>query len=154
MNVYGLLKALHVFGVVVFLGNMIVTAVWKGRADRQDDLLVLQYAQRLVTFTDLVFTSTGAMLVAVTGILLAFRLDAWDQRWIMEGLGVFVLSGVIWAVVLIPTQNKQRALLSGLGEGEDIPAEYSRLAKRWMIWGVVAIVLPLHALITMIIKPN
>ena len=150
---HALLKSFHVFGVILFLGNMIVTAVWKGRADRQDDVLVLRFAQRLVTLTDLVFTGSGALLVVATGILLAFRMNAWDQRWVMEGLGVLVLSGCVWAFVLVPTQIKQRALLAGLGDGELIPEQYRRLSKRWMIWGVVTILLPLHGLVSMITKP-
>jgi uncharacterized membrane protein len=34
MNEYLILKALHLLGVVLFLGNIVVTAVWKMLADR------------------------------------------------------------------------------------------------------------------------
>jgi uncharacterized membrane protein len=36
MDNYLLLKSLHVLGVVIFLGNIIVTAVWKALADRTE----------------------------------------------------------------------------------------------------------------------
>ena len=37
MNLYTVLKAVHLFGVVVFLGNIVVTAWWKLMADRTGD---------------------------------------------------------------------------------------------------------------------
>jgi uncharacterized membrane protein len=43
---YFILKALHVTGVVVFLGNIIVTAWWKMAADRTRDPPTIAYAQR------------------------------------------------------------------------------------------------------------
>jgi uncharacterized membrane protein len=63
--------ALHVLGVVLFLGNLIVTALWKTLADQTRDPRVIAYAQRLVTITDVAFTATGAALITVTGFVLA-----------------------------------------------------------------------------------
>jgi uncharacterized membrane protein len=41
MDNYLLLKSLHVLGVVIFLGNIIVTAVWKALADRTGSLAIV-----------------------------------------------------------------------------------------------------------------
>ena len=56
---YTVFKVLHLFGVILFLGNIIVTALWKSLADRTGDLRIIAYAQRLVTVTDWVFTTGG-----------------------------------------------------------------------------------------------
>jgi uncharacterized membrane protein len=40
--------ALHVLGIVVFLGNLVVTAVWKALADRTRSPEVIAYAQQSV----------------------------------------------------------------------------------------------------------
>ncbi len=61
----------HVLGVVLFLGNIVVTAVWKLLADRTREPAVVAFAQRLVTFTDVAFTATGAGLIAISGLVLA-----------------------------------------------------------------------------------
>jgi len=45
-----------VLGIVLFLGNLIVTAVWKVLADRTRQVDVIAYAQRLVAITDIAFT--------------------------------------------------------------------------------------------------
>ena len=44
-------KVIHLLGVVLFLGNIIVTAVWKTLADRTREPRTIAYAQRLVTVT-------------------------------------------------------------------------------------------------------
>jgi Predicted integral membrane protein (DUF2269) len=66
--------ALHVLGVVIFIGNLVVTAVWKTLADRTRVPHVVAYAQRLVTDTDVAFTATGAALTTISGFALA---DDW-----------------------------------------------------------------------------
>ena len=62
---------LHVLGVVLLLGNLIVTAVWKVLADRTRQVDVIAYAQRLVAVTDIACTAPGAILIAVSGGVLA-----------------------------------------------------------------------------------
>jgi uncharacterized membrane protein len=62
---YDAFKVVHLFGVVLFLGNIIVTAVWKVMADRTGDPRVIAYAQRLVTLTDWMFTAGGVVLLLV-----------------------------------------------------------------------------------------
>ena len=59
---YAVFKVLHLFGVILFLGNIIVTALWKSLADRTGDPRIIAYAQRLVTVTDWVFTQGGGPL--------------------------------------------------------------------------------------------
>ena len=56
-------KVVHLFGVILFLGNIIVTGVWKVLADRTGEPRVIAYAQRLVTLTDWIFTAGGVALI-------------------------------------------------------------------------------------------
>ena len=58
-------KVIHVFGVVLFLGNIIVAGVWKILADRTGDPRTIAYAQRLVTLTDWSFTAGGVVLILI-----------------------------------------------------------------------------------------
>jgi uncharacterized membrane protein len=147
--------ALHVVGVVVFLGNLIVTAVWKTLADRTREVRVIGYAQRLVTVTDFAFTATGAALITISGFVLA---DDWGgitgPGWLTAGFGAFALSGLIWLTVLIPTQVQQSRLVKGLAAGAAVPERYWRLALRWYVFGSIATLLPLANVFVMAIKPS
>jgi uncharacterized membrane protein len=146
---------LHVLGVVIFLGNIIVTAVWKLLADRTRDPAVVAYAQRLVTVTDVAFTATGAALIAISGPVLADDLGGvGGPAWITWGLALFVASGVIWVAVLIPVQVLQARAARGFAAGGVIPERYWRLARVWYVFGSVAILLPLANLYFMVFKPD
>ena len=59
------------------------------------------------------------------------------------------LSGLIWLLVLVPIQLKQRQLLR---QCDHITSEYLRLSRIWQISGAVATVLPLPILYLMINK--
>ncbi|MGA2636630.1 DUF2269 family protein [Methylocella sp.] len=54
-------------GIVLFLGNIIGTGVWRAFADRTRNAEVIAFAQRLVTLTDWAFTLSGVVLILVGG---------------------------------------------------------------------------------------
>ncbi len=129
MAPYTAFKIVHMAGIVLFLGNIIVTGFWKVMADRTGNPAVIGFAQRLVTLTDWVFTLGGAILV-LTGV-----------------------SGAIWVAILIPIQIWQDRLAHAFENGGEIPPIYWRLNRQWYIWGVLATVIPLANLYVMVAKP-
>ncbi|MBA3788041.1 MAG: DUF2269 domain-containing protein [Actinobacteria bacterium] len=145
----------HVVGVVLFIGNIVVTAVWKLLADRTRTPAVVAYAQRLVTVTDVAFTATGAALIAISGPILAEDLGGiGGPTWLTVGFALFLASGVIWAAVLIPVQIAQARLARQFRNEGSVPARYWRLAKLWAVFGTVATLLPLANLYLMVVKPD
>jgi uncharacterized membrane protein len=146
---------LHILGVVIFLGNIIITGVWKALADRTRDPAVIRYAQRLVIVTDIAFTATGAALIAISGPVLAEDLGGvGGPAWITWGLGLFAASGVIWLTVLIPIQIRQARLARSFVAGAEIPKQYWTLARMWNVFGTIATLLPLVNLYLMVFKPT
>ena len=71
MTPYTAFKIVHMLGVVLFLGNIIVTGFWKAIADRTGNPAVIAFAQRLVTLTDWIFTAGGVALVLAGGFGMA-----------------------------------------------------------------------------------
>ena len=71
-NTYLILKSVHIFGVIVLLGNLIVTAWWKLMANRTKNPSIIAFAQRQVTITDFVFTAPGAFLAILAGDYMAY----------------------------------------------------------------------------------
>ena len=147
-----ILKSLHVFGVCLFIGNIMVSALWKVMADRTGNLAVIRFATRLVNVTDVVFTGLGVTLLLVTGHLLAgYYGGVLSQAWILWSYVLFGISGAIWLFVLVPIQLKQARLLRTSAQ-EIIPDEYRRLARIWSLAGTVATLVPLPAIYLMISK--
>ena len=148
--------SVHVLGVVLFLGNIIVTAVWKVLADRTQSPPVVAYAQRLVTVTDIAFTATGAVHIFVSGQVMAddFGGVFSGPGWLTLGWSLFVASGVIWAAILVPIQVVQARLARSFRDAQAIPERYWRLSTLWTVFGAVATALPLVNLYLMIFKPD
>jgi uncharacterized membrane protein len=154
-RLYLVLKTLHVLGAVIFVGNLLVTGLWKTLADRTRDPRTVAYAQRVVTLTDAALTSPGAVVVLLTGLLMVgpYGIDLWDVPWLLWGLGLFVVSTLLWVLVLVPVQIKQARLAREFAAGGDIPEAYWRLARIWAVCGSVATLLPLVNVFLMVYKP-
>jgi uncharacterized membrane protein len=152
---YNAFKVIHLFGVIVFLGNIIVTGVWKVLADRTGEPSVVAYAQRLVTVTDWIFTAGGVVLILLGAYGMAFvaDLDLSGQTWLVWGQSLFGASGLIWIVVLIPTQIAQARQARAFASGGAIPESYWRHGRRWALWGTIATIIPLANLYFMVFKP-
>ncbi len=155
VDTYQTLKLLHILGAILFVGNIVVTAVWKARADRTGQPQVVAFAQRLVTLTDLAFTGLGAALVLVTGLSMAAGTGVfiWKVRWLAWGFALFTASGVLWVAVLIPIQIKQSRLARAFAQADALPDVYHRLSRLWMMVGCLATLLPLLNLYFMVFKP-
>lgn len=144
------LKTIHVLSACLFLGNVIVSGTWAALAERTRNHQIIQFSNRLVLITDLLFTLTGALGVIITGHLMAARYGGADSHsWINWSYMLFGMSGLIWALVLLPIQLRQRTLLRRY---DHITAEYLRLSRVWQISGAVATVLPLPIIYLMINK--
>lgn len=152
---YETFKAIHVFGVVILLGNVIVTAFWKVYADRTRNPPVIAFAQRLVTTTDFVFTGGGIFLMLVGGFGAAHvnDLDPFGTSWLIWGQALFLISGAIWMAVLIPAQIRLARAARRFGPGTVIAPDYWQDERRALVWGIIA-TLPLIAAIgIMVMKP-
>lgn len=153
MDLYLALKSAHIVGVVLFVGNIIVTGWWKVMADRTRDPAIIAFAQRQVTLTDWVFTFGGVCLVTAAGCGNALLHDIpFSIRWIAWGEALFIASGVVWAAVLIPVQSRLTRLARALVPGQPIPEEYWRQERLWLIFGTIATLLPLAAIPVMVWK--
>ncbi len=152
---YLVLKSIHIFGVILLMGNIIVTAWWKFMADKTKDPSVISFAQRQVTLTDFVFTAPGALLAIAAGDYMAytFMSNTWDIQWLTWGRCLFIASGIIWMTVLIPTQIKQARMARDFAISKSIPEGYWKLSKRWNIFGAIAVFLPLINIYWMVFKP-
>ncbi len=143
-------KTLHIAGACLFIGNIVVSAVWKTLADRTHSLDVARFATRLINLTDAVFTAGGATLLVVAGHVLAGGHGGIAPHpWIVWSYVAFGVSGLIWLTVLLPIQIRQAWLLKHATQS--IPADYHRLARWWAVAGVAATVAalpPLHWMVS------
>ena len=154
-NTYLWLKSLHLLGVVLFLGNIIITGWWKFMADRTLNPQIIAFAQRQVTLTDFVFTAGGSLILlgAGWGNAALHGMNIFEIRWLSWGFWIFNASGLIWVAILIPLQIKQARMAHDFANCGQIPSEYWQMGRQWYIWGTIATLLPLMNLYWMVFKP-
>jgi uncharacterized membrane protein len=153
---YDVLKFLHLLGVILLLGNITVTAIWKVFADRSRDAKIVAYGQRMVTGTDFGVTIPGIALTMIGGYgaMYEARYDFPGPAWLVWSQLSFVAAGVVWLGLLVPMQIRQAKLARQFAGGGEIPEEYRRLARAWLVWGLIATVPLVAALYFMIAKPG
>jgi uncharacterized membrane protein len=147
---------LHIFGAIIFMGNMIVTAMWMAQAKRSQDEHVLHFAVRSVVRADLMFTLPGVILILVTGLLTIGGSGGFGHAsWAELGLALFIFAGIIWGSILVPHQRKMLQLTQEAVELRTrLTDQFYTLLGRWMMWGGIATLLPLLALYLMVYKPK
>ncbi len=152
---YAAWKAVHIFGVVLFMGNIIATALWKARADRSGNLATVGFAQRAVAAADRVLTLPGIVLIIVSGYAMAGigHLPLHGLRWLEWGQALFYAAAIIWLAVLVPAQRRLIALSDAGRRAGSLDPAFHRLSRRWAMWGGIATLLPLAALVLMVTKP-
>ena len=152
---YLLWKMLHIFGVTVFVGNLIVTAFWKQMADLSGDPAVVAFGQKLVNWTDVTFTGLGAALILISGLMMGkpYDNDIWSIGWLSWGIGLFLASALLWGAVLFPLQVRQAWLARQFTAGEEIPEQYLRLGRWWFRVALLALALAMANLYFMVVKP-
>lgn len=139
---YDIFRLLHLLGVVLLVGNVTVTSIWKLYADATRDPAIVVFAQRLVTLTDWFFTFWGIVLLMVGGYGAAWvaGMDVLRDDWLVWSEAMFVAAGVVWLGVLVPIQIRQARLVRGFTPDVVIPAGYWRLGRLWIGFGLLATV--------------
>jgi uncharacterized membrane protein len=153
---YLAIKSLHVLGVVLFLGNIITGIFWKRHADRSGDLKVRAQVLAGIIASDRLFTLPTVGLIIVTGVLdaLLVHLPILRTPWIAWGLGLFLLSGLVFSTRVGPLQKKLLSNVEAGISGNWDRAAYERLSREWLGWGWVATGAPLVVVFLMVFKPG
>ena len=153
-TLYDICRFLHITGVVMLMGNITVTAIWKFFADRDGRAEVLGFAQKLVTYTDWAMTVWGVILTIVGGYGMAVLGGADLARgWLLWGQILFVVAGLIWLGRIVPLQIRQARAAKGFAAGGEVPESYRADSRRWIFWGLVATVPLVAATWLMVAKP-
>ena len=155
-QLYLALKALHMLGVVMFVGNILVGFWWKLMADRNGQPAVVAFAQQQIKKTDFVFTTLGIALMLAGGIpasQMLINAGETNLAWLGWGVGLLIASGIVWGAVMLPVQAKQAKIIAAHADAQYLPAEYFRLSKLWLASGVVAKLLVLFSIYWMVFKP-
>jgi uncharacterized membrane protein len=150
------MKVLHIFAVVIFLGNIITGVFWHRHAARTRDPRLLAHTVDGVIRSDRLFTMPSIVVIIGSGIIAAMQAGFPLLRtgWILWTLILFGISGLMFMFFVAPLQKRLRALAQeGAAEGSFDYDAYHRVAKRWELSGTIATLTPAIGLVLMVLKP-
>lgn len=150
---YLVLKSLHILAVVLFLGNIITGLFWKAHADRTRNVQFIAHTMDGIIRADRWFTIPGVVVIVVAGILAAIQvgLPLLRTGWILWSIVVFTISGIVFAWRVAPLQKEILTLASTNPESFDWKL-YRSKSLQWELWGAVAVITPLLAVVMMVLK--
>ena len=154
MNTYALLKLIHVFAVIIFLGNIITGLFWMRIADKTNNLSIISFTIKGIITSDKLFTIPGVIIITIGGLSAAIHggIPLLKTGWIFWSLVLFSLSGLIFSWKLAPLQKKIYKLIKN-GDADNFnKVLYNSYLKQWEKWGLFALLTPLCALVMMVLK--
>ena len=154
MNLYFLVKYLHVLGAVVILGTGSGIAFFMLMAHRSGDAAFIARTAATVVFADMVFTLTAVLLQPISGgILMMLSSTAFTERWLMASLGLYAVAGLFWVPVIFMQIEMRDLARRAAGEGAALPPRYFALFRRWFLFGIPGFGSVMIILWLMIAKP-
>ena len=141
-------KILHIIGVILFMGNMIVGPIWFMYAYFSKDKALLKFAGKLLELTDIYLTVPGVALTVLNGLFLASVYGGTKhQPWLFYSI---ILLFVMWALS-IPLIYLQEKMYQSLDKEVDIKI-IDTLLIRWGILGTIVMIPPSVMFYLMIVK--
>ncbi|KVO93638.1 DUF2269 family protein [Burkholderia ubonensis] len=155
MNIYLVVKALHIVSSVLLVGTGLGTAFYLFFANRTRSVPAIAAVSRLVVRADWWFTTPAVIFQPASGLWLAHAAGwAWDTPWLVASLGLYLLAGACWLpVVWLQIELAAMAKLAHANGAAELPDRYWRYAKTWERLGYPAFLAMLSVYFLMVLKP-
>ncbi len=153
---YLIWKLVHIIAVVIFLGNITTGLFWAERAHRIRDWRLIASTFDGIIHSDRWFTMPGVagILIAGIGASMQAKLPLLSTGWIFWSIVLFALSGVVFGWKVAPLQRTLLTLAEAGDSSAPALTRFERHFRQWEIWGLVALLTPLLALVLMVLKPS
>ena len=146
LELYNLLKILHVISSTILFGTGMGTAAYMLLAHLRPDLVMRAQAFRQVVIADWLFTTPSAVFQATSGLLMvyirgyylqqpAYQLHAW---WVQGSIMGYATAGICWLPVLYLQASMARMLQQAATQQSTLPKRYFIFFRLWFALGVPA----------------
>ncbi len=128
---YNVHKALHILGVMLMMGNLIVGPVWLSTAWYSNDHARMAWAAKVLSDCDIWLTTPGMQLAIWNGICMAGVLGGvHKQAWLFESMALMLLTSLASITLVLYWQER---LLTDAARGDR--AATGKALVQWAIWG-------------------
>jgi uncharacterized membrane protein len=136
MDIYSLVKTLHIISATVVFGTGIGIASFMIFGHRAHLPQERAFAARMTVRADLLFTLPSVIVQPASGAWLIWQGGfRWDDYWLVLTYGLYLLAGACWVPVVI-IQMRMKAMLEAQARGRPFDAaSYERLFRVWFVLG-------------------
>jgi uncharacterized membrane protein len=147
------LKLVHIFASMFFLGFGMGSVFYRMRAYQSGNLELMVFADREVVRADWFFTVPSGVLLPLTGVWLVHLYGLpWSTPWVLVGLGGWALAGITWLPAAFLQVRMRDLALRAKAEGTPLPEAYHRAHRIWLILGFPSFTSAMVVLWAMIAK--
>ena len=151
---FELLKSLHVLGVVVLLGNLLMAPFWRKRLALLGGPQARAAANRSVRRADLLFTLPGWVITLATGIVLSNNGGLWRNGWLHISLLLFLVWLVLWHVFTLRARKAMITTVDDAVTSGQAASELDQHERQWARWSYLSALVAILILILMVAKPT
>ena len=153
---YKLMIFLHILGVILFFGNLMIAFFLMMRIGKETPLQVVRHSLQMVNAADKWLTTISVILILASGVAAALMagIPIFGTEWIIWSLIVFGISGLLFVVRVLPLQLRMEKAAENMVmlKSNENSQLYSDL-KRWKRWAGLASTAAFMAIILMVFGP-
>ena len=154
MNVYFILKWLHILSATILFGTGIGIAFFKWMTDRSGDVRAIRIVTERTVLADWLFTTPAVILQPITGFGLVYLAGYPIIGWVFYAFCLYLLAGCCWLpVVWLQIRMRQIARVAD-DKGTPLPSQYWWYARIWFWLGVPAFCSLVIVYWLMVFKPS
>ena len=128
---YNVHKLLHILGVMLMMGNLVVGPVWLSLAWYSNDQARIAWAANVLSDCDIWLTTPGVQLAIWNGICMAGVLGGvHKQPWLFESMALMLLTSLCSVTVVLYWQER---LVAEAARGDRVAT--GKALVQWAIWG-------------------
>jgi len=155
MNIYLILKWLHILSSTILFGTGIGIAFFKWITDRSADVRAIRIINEHTVLADWIFTTPAVILQPLTGFGLIYVGGfSWSSNWIEVSFVLYLLAGLCWLPVLKLQMAMRDTSRTADQKNTQLPDEYWRYASIWFWLGVPAFCALIVVYWLMVFKPD
>lgn len=156
MELYPLLKLVHILSATFLFGTGLGTAFYMWRADRSGDIQTIANVARNVVLADWLFTTPAVIIQPLSGFWMMYLVGfPLSEPWIVTALLLYIVAGACWLpVVWLQLRMRDMAAAAIKENKTALPARYRRYMKIWLMLGWPAFLAVLMIFYLMVFKPR
>lgn len=162
-----LMRALHVIGAVLMIGELTYSGFWFGRAVKRGDASLRSFVLATMAWTSKSWALPAILVNLLTGLALVhFRKTPMATAlWLWVAVVLYIVVTGLWHGALIPKRKKMAALIGEPEKGGKAAApgggavaaaagDFDAMASGWLQLNAVTVFLLFAILLLMILRPT